>query len=187
MTAKVFVKLACKLDAERRAVLGFESEEDDDTLIQRTKPSNYCRFSSGTRFDQLEVEGSSDESLSEKTSPDGGNRGFHLGQTEPERETSLLDDDIPDGFKLVANKHAHLQPQAPDRSSSASLRKGLKEVGPNGVDSQLPSMRKEMADRDPDYLEYKQWIPPLRSSFWKAYSNKLRVNRIETGVCDLNG
>jgi hypothetical protein len=187
MTAKVYVKLACKLDAERRAVLGFESEEDSDSaLTQRAKSNHSCRFSTGTRFDQLEVEGGSDENLSEKTSPDGGNRGVY-DQTRPECEASLLDDDIPDGFKLVAGRHAHLQPQAPDRSSLAPIPKGLKEVSSNGIGSQLPPVRKEVVGQVQDYLEYKQWIPPLRSSFWKAYSNKLRVNRIETGVCDLNG
>jgi hypothetical protein len=170
MTAKVFVKLAAKLDAERRAVLGFESEEEDNGVsIQPAKSKRSCRFSTGTRFDQLEVEGDNDESPSEDPLPDKGNSSVPVGQTRPEHEASLLDDDIPDGFKLVASRQAHLRPQAPNQSS----------VIP-------PSMQNETPTETSSYLEYKQWIPPIRSSFWKVFTNKLRVNRIETGICDLS-
>ncbi|CAD6505427.1 BgTH12-00918 [Blumeria graminis f. sp. triticale] len=30
-----------------------------------------------------------------------------------------------------------------------------------------------------------QWLPEFSSDFWKIYSNKLRVNAIESGICDL--
>jgi len=32
----------------------------------------------------------------------------------------------------------------------------------------------------------KQWIPKMNDPFWKTYTNKLRVNAIEGGVCDLS-
>lgn len=32
---------------------------------------------------------------------------------------------------------------------------------------------------------FRQWIPRIKSSFWNVYMNKLRVNAIDTGVCDL--
>jgi poly(A)-specific ribonuclease len=33
----------------------------------------------------------------------------------------------------------------------------------------------------------RQWIPSMRNPFWDMYANKLRVNAIEGGVCDLEG
>ncbi|KAF7857284.1 hypothetical protein EAF04_009525 [Stromatinia cepivora] len=32
----------------------------------------------------------------------------------------------------------------------------------------------------------RQWIPGLEESFWEVYRNKLRVNAVEGGVCDLS-
>jgi hypothetical protein len=186
MTAKVFVKLASKLDAERSAALGSESSEDDCGVSNQLSKSKFSsRFSTGTRFDQLEVEGDNDEGPREDSSLERGNGGIFVGQNRPECEVSLLDDDIPDGFKLVASKHAHLRPQAPHQATMGLLSKDSTGVPSDSSGSQYLSGQKEVLHQVPDPLEHKQWIPPIRSSFWRAYSNKLRVNRIETGICDL--
>ena len=38
----------------------------------------------------------------------------------------------------------------------------------------------------PAESKLQQWIPPMSSSFWNIYVNKLRVNASEGGICDLN-
>jgi poly(A)-specific ribonuclease len=43
----------------------------------------------------------------------------------------------------------------------------------------------EEAEAEAEEPNPKQWIPSMRNAFWDAYVNKLRVNAIDGGICDL--
>jgi poly(A)-specific ribonuclease len=43
----------------------------------------------------------------------------------------------------------------------------------------------EEAEAEKEEPKPKQWIPGMHNTFWDVYANKLRVNSVEGGVCDL--
>ena len=54
----------------------------------------------------------------------------------------------------------------------------------------LAQLEDDQADETLDFetsSSGQQWLPHIESRFWDLYRNRLRVNAIEGGVCDLEG
>jgi hypothetical protein len=106
------------------------------------------------------------------------------------RESSLMDGDIDDGFRIVSKKKPHLRPQVPSKSIFGL---GDLNFAPDGISRQWHAAQLnkyaalDLEKQNQDSVEPKlsKWMPDLKSPFWKPYTNRLRVYGTEDEICHL--
>lgn len=168
MTAELFVKLSAQLFAE-------QTDLDQYVDVVKVNSRETESFSSSSDDDDQEGSGgaslgtpSSNINLEIKppTSVDANRPAYWHAMKLNNPGSNILQNRNP--FSVLKVEYAG-QPGARRLGTEESIKEEKK--------------RKKVAF--PDQVP-KQWIPPTADSFWDPYRNKLRVNAVEGGVCDLD-
>ena len=141
---------------------------------------NTNKFSSGSRFDLLLVEGQ-DDSESVVSSPEKENGGVLLTAGQQTLNSDLHDDCTKDidivgvspqqkGSFVARPTEFFSETTIPEEVSRYYSARQLNKSKPRSEDPNEPS----------------RWIPHINGPWWRLYSNRLRVYGTETGVCNID-
>ncbi|KAB8289811.1 hypothetical protein EYC80_010444 [Monilinia laxa] len=166
MTAELFVKLSAKLYAE---------QTDLDQYEDGVKP-DYNEYDHDTTSDSDdEEEGAGGASLISSLAS------THLETTNPN-----VDAHRPAYWHAMQlnqpNNQKSANPFSALKVEYAGQRKSRRDENGNLVKEEVKRKKIAFSDQVP-----RQWIPSMDNNFWGVYKNRLRVNAVEGGICDLSG
>lgn len=140
-------------------------------------------------FNQLDVEGESDDGSITSLSSDSDQGGVPLSSNSLVPGASLMDSDIDDSFRVASRRKAFLRPAKLSSGSTGDAPEAI----PGGLSrywhaAQLnrhPLPKRPLEKAEKLKKAEAHWIPESKSSFWKNYDNRLRVYATETEICYL--
>ena len=168
MTAELFVKLASKLYADRVRLGDFPYDDAYSTA-----------FDCGSRLSFSGDESSGDGGAKLDSQPVTEDDVLDIAvQTSNGIHPMGLNDNLPSAWH--ADQMQNISGQGRKSTTHDSNPYAILDDSPEDAGSGVEDSAME---KDPNPA---QWIPQMTNIFWGRYTNKLRVNASQGGVCDLN-